>query len=73
MRIVFIPANLHIIVMAVLMACPYYFFNRYLAQRIKPKKSGKRLMLYFILVLITASMYSIASVILMVWYAKYRY
>jgi hypothetical protein len=69
----FIPANLHIIIMAVLVAAPYYFFNRYLLQKIRPKQSGKRMVGYFLLVLVTALFYAGASVILMVWYAKYRH
>ena len=73
MLIMFIPANLHIILMAVLVAAPYYFFNRYLIQKIRPTQNGKRLIVYFLSVLITALLYGSASVILMVWYAKYQH
>ena len=73
MLLMFIPANFHIILMAVLVAAPYYFFNRYLIQKIRPNKNGKRLIVYFLSVLITALLYGSASVILMVWYAKYQH
>jgi hypothetical protein len=67
----FIIANLDIIAMALLVAAPFYFFNRYLVKKIKPSESGKRLVLYFINVVILALLYSIIGVLIMVW-LKYR-
>ena len=64
---------LNIVFMTGLVAAPFYFFNRYLIQKIKPKQSSKRLIVYFLTVLITALLYAGASVILMIWYAKYRH
>jgi hypothetical protein len=66
----FIIPNLHIISIAVLVAAPFYFFNRYLVQKIRPEESGKKLTGYFVTVIITALIYSIIGVILMVWIAK---
>jgi hypothetical protein len=63
----FILANLDIIAMALLVAAPFYFFNRYLLRKIRPSETGKRLFLYFISVLVVAILYSIISVLLMVW------
>ena len=65
-----IPANLHIIFITVLVAFPFYFFNRYLIQKIQPKESGKKLLCYFAIVLITASLYSITAVFLMSWFSS---
>jgi hypothetical protein len=58
----FILANLDIIIMALLVATPFYFFNRYLIKMIRPSETGKRLLFYFISVLVLAFLYSIASV-----------
>jgi hypothetical protein len=66
----FIIAHLDIIGMAVLMAFPFYFFNRYLVQKIRPGESGKRMIGYFITVMITALFYSVIGVILMIWVRK---
>lgn len=66
----FIIAHLDIIAVSVLMAVPFYFFNRYLLQKIRPGESGKRMIGYFVTVVITAFIYSIIGVILMVWVGK---
>jgi hypothetical protein len=63
----FIIANLDIIAMAILVAAPFYFLNRYLLKKIRPSETGKRLALYFISVLILALLYSIISVLIMTW------
>lgn len=63
----FITANLDIIAMALLVAAPFYFFNRYLVNKIRPSETGKRLALYFITVLTLALLYSIVSVLVIVW------
>ena len=63
----FITANLDIIAMALLVAAPFYFFNRYLVKKIRPSDTGKRLALYFITVLTLALLYSIVSVLVIVW------
>ena len=67
MLFIFIIANFDIIVMALLVAAPFYFFNRHLVKKIKPSESGKKLALYFISVVILALLYSIISVLIMVW------
>lgn len=65
----FILAHFNIIVVAVLMAIPFYFFNRYLLQKIKPGESGKNALKYFLVVLITALFYAIIAVVSMSWIA----
>lgn len=67
MMFIFIIANLDIIIMSVLVAAPFYFFNRYLLKKFRPSESGKRLTVYFVSVLILALLYSIISVLIMVW------
>ncbi len=67
MLLMFILTNLDVIAMALLVAAPFYFLNRYLLKKIRPLESGKRLTLYFISVLILALLYSIISVLIMVW------
>jgi hypothetical protein len=68
----FIIAHLDIVFMALLVASPFYFFNRFLLQKIRPAENGKRLALYFFSVLISASVYSIISVFIMVWIKNKR-
>lgn len=63
----FILANLDIITFAILVAAPFYFFNRYLLKQIRPSETGKRLALYFTSVLILALLYSVISVLIMAW------
>ena len=67
---IFILANLHILALAVLVAFPFYFFNRYLVQKIRPEESGKKLLGYFVTVILTALAYSIAVLIIIVWIAR---
>jgi len=59
----FIIAHLDIIAIVVLMAFPFYFFNRYLLRKFKPAETGKNAIKYFAVVFITALLYSIAGVI----------
>ena len=63
----FILAHLDIITIAVLMAVPYYFFNRYLARKIKPGESGKGTLLYFIVALTTAVLYGCTGILVMIY------
>lgn len=65
--LMFMLANLDVIALALIVAVPFYFLNRYLLKKIRPSETGKRLALYFISVLILALLYSIASVLIMVW------
>lgn len=67
MLLMFILANLDVIAMALLVAAPFYFLNRYLLKKTRPSESGKRLALYFISVLILALLYGIISVLIMIW------
>lgn len=63
----FILAHFKLIVMAILLAVPYYYFNGYLVKKIRPKESGKRLISFFITVFVTALIYSALLVFWYVW------
>jgi len=65
-----IPANLHVIFISFLVAFPFYFFNRYLIQKLKPKENAKRLLCYFAVILIAASLYSVIAVFLMISFSN---
>ena len=52
------------------MTVPFYFFNRFLLRKIKPRKNGSRLLMYFILLVVSAFIYITAGVYLAVAVAK---
>lgn len=68
----FLPANLHIIFISVLVAFPFYLFNRYLVKKIRPRENGRQLLFYFLTVLVTSLLYSVAAVLLMSWMKFYK-
>jgi predicted PurR-regulated permease PerM len=51
------PYFLKVLLLTVLMAVPFYFFNKYLQRKINPRKNGKKLILYFILVFLFSFLY----------------
>jgi hypothetical protein len=63
----FILAHLDIIAITVLMAFPFYFFNRYLVKKLKPGENIRNTVQYFLIVLITALIYSGAGAFAMSW------
>lgn len=63
----FILANLHIIGLAVVMAIPFYFFNKSLVSSIRPGESSKRAVLFMLVVVLTALIYSFAGVLVLIW------
>jgi uncharacterized membrane protein len=62
----FIPGIIPTLVILVLVALPYYFFNKYLVKKLRPRESAMRLMIFFTVVLITSLLYSMVAVIIMV-------
>ncbi|MBL0147043.1 MAG: hypothetical protein IPP48_16345 [Chitinophagaceae bacterium] len=66
-----IPPGLGILLIAGLMTIPFYFFNQYLQQKIKPRESGKKLLLYFIIVIATIFLYITAGIYVIIAVAKY--
>lgn len=53
------------------MTVPFYFFNKYLVKIIQPRQRGRNLLLYFLLVIISAFMYITAGIYLIVNAAKW--
>jgi predicted PurR-regulated permease PerM len=64
------PAYLGILIIAVVITVPFYFFNKFLQRRIKPKESGSKLLLYFAIVVLSIFIYITACIYLAVWVAK---
>ncbi len=63
----FIIANLHIISIAVIMAVPFYYFNKYLIRKFAPGQAVRTTFMYFIFVFVAALLYSAVGVIIMSW------
>ncbi|HMI78386.1 MAG TPA: hypothetical protein VK484_06305 [Ferruginibacter sp.] len=58
---------LQLLIIPGLMAIPFYFFNKYLIKKIKPRESGKNLLLYFIVMSAAAFAYITIGVFLIIW------
>ena len=65
-----IPYYLQVLSIAGAMTIPFYFFNKYLQQKVKPRENGKRLIIYFAVIIAAAFIYMWAGVYLIVWVAK---
>jgi hypothetical protein len=65
-----IPYLLAIIGIPGLMTIPFYFFNKYLQQKINPRKSGRHLLLYFITLIATLFVYISIGVLLIIAIAR---
>ena len=65
------PAYLGILIMAVVITVPFYFFNKFLLRRVQPGQSGKKLLLYFLIVAVSAFVYITAAVYLVVWMGQF--
>jgi hypothetical protein len=70
MILLVVPYLLAIIGIPALMIIPFYFFNKYLQQKIKPRQSGKQLLLYFIIVIASLFIYISIVAVLIVEIAK---
>ena len=60
----FMLPNIDIVIISVLAAVPFYFWNRYLRQKIRPQESKLRTIIFFLIVLLTAMIYAISGVYL---------
>jgi hypothetical protein len=70
MIFLFIPYLLAVIGIPGLMTIPFYFFNKYLQHKIKPRENGSRLLIYFSAVIAAAFIYMGAGIYLIIWMAK---
>jgi uncharacterized membrane-anchored protein len=64
------PAYLGILLTAAVITVPFYFFNKFLQRRIKQKESGRNLLLYFVIVVLSVFIYITACICMAVWVAK---
>lgn len=62
--------QLNIFIIAGLMTLPFYFFNRLLLRKIKPRENGKKLLLYFFTMVVSIFIYITAGVYLVIAVAK---
>jgi hypothetical protein len=46
-----------VLALTLLMALPFYFFNKFLQQKIRPRENGKKLVLYIATVLVSSFIY----------------
>jgi hypothetical protein len=61
---------LHILIIAAIMTIPFYFFNKFLVKRIKPREKGANLLLYFVTVVVSIFIYISAVIFVVIWIAK---
>ena len=66
-----IPYPLSLLVIPGLMAIPFYFFNKWLIKKMKPRESGKNLLLYFTVTILTVFIYITIGVFLIIRVAAY--
>ena len=57
---------LGILIMAAVLTVPFYFFNKFLLRRIQPRQSGKKLLLYFLIMAVSAFVYITAAIYLVI-------
>jgi hypothetical protein len=60
------PAYLGIFIMAAVLTVPFYFFNKFLLRRIQPGQSGKKLLLYFLIIAVNAFVYITTGIYLVI-------
>jgi hypothetical protein len=65
-----VPYLFSVLCVTGLIAIPFYYFNQYLIQKIKPRESGKKLLLYFITIVACAFIYISIGVFAIVYVAK---
>ena len=65
-----IPYSLAIIGIPGLMTIPFYYFNKYLQQKINPRESGLKLLQYFVILIVSLFIYVSMGVLLIIEVAK---
>ncbi len=65
-----VPYLLFIVGIPGIMTIPFYFFNKYLIKKIKPRESGTKLLAYFTAVVVTAFAYLGLATYLIITVAK---
>ena len=62
---------LNLLLIPGLMAVPYYFFNRYLLRKLRPRESSRNLLVYFLVTILAAFVYISIGVFLIIRVAVY--
>ena len=62
---------LYLLIIPGLLAIPYYFLNRYLIRKLKPRESGRKLLIYFLVTILSAFVYISAGVFFIIRVAVY--
>jgi hypothetical protein len=70
MTFLVVPYSLAIIGIPVAMVIPFYFFNKYLQKKINPRESGKKLLWYLGVFIISLFAYISIIVLLIIELAK---
>ena len=70
MFLLIVPYLLLKIGIPVLMTIPFYFFNKYLQKKIRPRERIKRLGAYFLIVILAVFVYITVGVFLIIKIAK---
>jgi hypothetical protein len=65
-----IPYSAALLLVTGLMVLPYYFLNKYLQRKLQPRKSGRHLLLFFLVTILFTFAYMAAGIYLVVWVAK---
>lgn len=70
MTFLVVPYLLAILGIPGIMTIPFYFFNKYLLRKINPRESGKKLLLYFVILIGCLFVYISIGVLLIIEIAK---
>ena len=62
---------LNLLLIPGLMAVPYYFYNRYLLRKLRPRESSRNLLVYFLVTILAAFVYISIGVFLIIRVAVY--
>ena len=65
-----LPPKIGILLIACVMCLPFYFYNKFLVKKIMPRQSGKRLLLYFGIVIASVFIYITMGTYLIIGIAK---
>lgn len=63
-------SQLNIFIIAALLTVPFYFINKILMRKLKPRESGKNLLLYFVTMVVSVFVYLTVGVYLIITVAK---
>lgn len=59
-----------ILLLAVILTLPFYFFNRFLMRKLRPRESGKNLLVYFATIVLSVFVYITACIFVVITVAR---